>query len=383
MKELLRKKSIKISLLLILLLVVMGIAGINVQSAQKSQEYEAHIAAAEKYLSDLDYEQAIAEYTMAFEIDPKEEVVDALEQTYLAYAQTCIDAGDFEKAVSILEEGYEQIGRESLQNKIAEVAALQAQKQLEEEQRRIEEEQRASGMVEFLFQMTDITVMGYDLSGDHFAQMEGLFPVEGGGYWMENAESVYVEGSGSIPGGYYEIYTDYDYMNEDKTRILLVSKDSHYWEYCVDSWNDRNYSVRLRIYTYDRDVVDYAGINVPVTAGETYEDWCRVMQIDRMKENSLRPEERNGMVGIWREDGSCIIAAGTGEDREHWLFSSEGYQGMYTEFDRGDGYRYCELRFGIGDHWSRGEWPIESIEANINPNGAIMSIEYRSFPIVE
>ena len=25
-------------------------------------------------------------------------------------------------------------------------------------------------------------------------------------------------------------------------------------------------------------------------AGETYEDWCRVIQSDRMKENNLRPE---------------------------------------------------------------------------------------------
>ena len=124
MKELLRKKSVKISLLLIILLVVMGIVGINVQSAQKNKEYEAHIAAAEKYLSDLDYEQAIAEYTMAFEIEPKEEVVDALEQTYLAYAQTCIDVRDYEKAVGILEEGYEKIGRESLQEMIEELQKI-------------------------------------------------------------------------------------------------------------------------------------------------------------------------------------------------------------------------------------------------------------------
>ncbi len=379
MKELLRKKSVKISLLFIILLVVVGIVGINVQSAQKNKEYEAHIAAAEKYLSDLDYEQAIAEYTMAFEIEPKEEVVDALEKTYLAYAQTYIDAGDYEKAVGILEEGYEKIGRESLQNKIAEVRELQAQKQLEEEQ-------RASGMVEFPFQMTDITVMGYDLSGDHFAQMQGLFPVEGGGYWMENTESTYVEGFGSIPGGYYGIYTDYHYINEGVTRILQVSTGGNMWEYLVDSRNDRSYSVRLLICTNDGDVFDYEGINVPVTAGETYEDWCRVMQIDRMKENDLRPEERDGMVGVWREDGSALVTMSTVEGQEYWLFSSEiyqGIQGMYSESDMGNGYRFCELWFfGIEDLWLRGEWPIERIQANINPDGVISGITYWSL-IVE
>jgi len=43
-KELLRKKSVKISVLLITLLVVMGIVGLNVRSAQKSKEYEAHVS---------------------------------------------------------------------------------------------------------------------------------------------------------------------------------------------------------------------------------------------------------------------------------------------------------------------------------------------------
>ncbi len=148
MKELLKKKSVKIALLLIVLLVVIGIVGINVRSAQRGKDYNAHMDAAEKYLTELDYEQAIAEYTMAFEIDPKEEVVDALEQTYLAYAQTFVDAGDYEKAVSILEEGYEKIERESLQNRIEEVQVIQEEMRTMEaqiqEQKRIEEEAEAA-----------------------------------------------------------------------------------------------------------------------------------------------------------------------------------------------------------------------------------------------
>ena len=136
MKELLRKKSVKISLLLIILLVVMGIVGINVQSAQKNKEYEAHIAAAEKYLTELDYEQAIVEYTLALEIEPNaEEVLNGLEQTYLAYAQSVAEGGDYDKAISILEQGYAQIGRDSLYQKIEELRIWrdEAQVQLEQE----------------------------------------------------------------------------------------------------------------------------------------------------------------------------------------------------------------------------------------------------------
>ena len=379
MKELLQKKSVKIALVIIVLLVVMGIVGINVRSAQMSKEYNAHMDAAEKYLTDLDYEQAIAEYTMAFEIEPKEEVVDALEQTYLAYAQTCIDAGDYEKAVGILEEGYEKIGRESLQNKIAEVTALQAQKQLEEEQRRIEEEQRASGMVEFPFQMTDITVMGYDLSEDYFEQIQRSFPAEGGGYWVRNGESgysdAYREGEGVTSDGWrYAITARYS-DERVESRWLSVNNTGGSWSYIV-SYEDQVGGPHVQLDIFG-DVFYYAGINVPVAAGETYEDWCRVMQIDRMKENDLRPEERDGMVGIWREDGYSLLAVSTGEGCEYWLFSSEGHQGIYSEFDGGNGDRFCILYFV--NLWSGEDWPIASIKAEIGADGVIKSIDYRGW----
>lgn len=123
MQELLRKKTVKIGLLIIVLLVAAVIIGINVQSAQRQKEYDRHIKAAEKYLTELNYEQAIAEYTLAYEIEPSEEVLDALEQTYLAYAQSYVDAGDYESAISILEEGYAQTGRESLRERIEELRA--------------------------------------------------------------------------------------------------------------------------------------------------------------------------------------------------------------------------------------------------------------------
>ena len=152
MKELL-KKNTKIGIAVIILAVAVGIISINVRSAQRQREYDGHVEAAERYLTELDYEQAIAEYTLALEIEPNsEEVLNALEQTYLDYAQSLVDAGDYEKAVSVLEEGYEQIGRESFPNRIEEFqvmqeemlakeAEIQEQKQLEEEQKRLEEEQ--------------------------------------------------------------------------------------------------------------------------------------------------------------------------------------------------------------------------------------------------
>ena len=120
MKELLQKKTVKIGIAVIILAVAIGIISINARSAQRQREYDGHVEAAEKYLTDLDYEQAIAEYTLALEIEPNnEEVLNALEQTYLDYAQSLVDAGDYEKAVSVSGEGYAQTGRESLKAEIS------------------------------------------------------------------------------------------------------------------------------------------------------------------------------------------------------------------------------------------------------------------------
>ena len=134
MKELLKKKITKIGIAVIILAVAIGIISINVRSAQRQREYDGHVEAAEKYLTELDYEQAIAEYTLALEIEPyNEEVLNALEQTYLDYAQSLADAGDYEKAVSVLEEGYAQTGMESLREKMEELKVIQEQEERTEE----------------------------------------------------------------------------------------------------------------------------------------------------------------------------------------------------------------------------------------------------------
>ena len=54
-----------------------------------------------------------------------EEVLNALEQIYLDYAKSYADTGDYEKAISVLEEGYEQTGRESLREEIRQTVRSQ------------------------------------------------------------------------------------------------------------------------------------------------------------------------------------------------------------------------------------------------------------------
>ena len=383
MKELLRKKSVKIALLLIILLMATVIIGFTVRSAQRQKEYDNHIQAAEKYLTELDYEQAIAEYILAYEIEPSEEVMDALEQTYLAYAQTYVDTGDYERAISILEEGYAQTGRESLRERMeevrAEMEAAQRRQQKEEEQRRIEEERRASGMVEFPFSTSDITVMGYSLSENHFANIRALFPT-GEGYWMENAyDPTFVEPGTDYSLGYYNIYTStYADGSGRGTERLDVDNSCEYRVYYHNTdHTSGNTSIWMHSY-YTGNTVDSAYFNVPVKPGASYEDWCAVMQIDRIKEYDIRAEQRDGMVGIWNDD-YADFATSISDGGEYWLFSTEELKGFYSELNYENGERDCELRFFRPTTWSGVlDWAVSRIEAKIR-DGVVDDITYEGF----
>lgn len=190
MKELLKKKSLKIVLLLIVLLVVMGIVGMNARSAQRRKDYNSHIEAAEKYLTELDYEQAIAEYTLALEIEPNaEEVLNGLEQTYLAYAQSAADGGNYDKAISILEEGYAQIGRDSLYQQIEELRI-----QCEEAQAQIEQEAKIRTYMQNIYELMEAE--DYDEARYYGFDLKDILRDEKYIYLPENNESLTGIGAG-------------------------------------------------------------------------------------------------------------------------------------------------------------------------------------------
>ena len=384
MKELLRKKSVKIALLLIILLVAAVIIGFNAQSAQRQKEYDNHIEAAQKYLTELDYEQAIVEYILAYEIEPNEEVLDALEQTYIAYAQTYVDVGDYERAISILEEGYAQIGRESLRERMEEVQiemeAAQLRQQEEEEQRRIEEERQASGMVEFPFSASDITVMGYSLSENHIAEIRTLFPTGEGSWAIDTNPPIFIEPGTDESRGYYRISNRTDTSGTEHEDLLVNVPSGGNWGYLVvytaADTNHTGSSVSIQMTNYDDDhTVDYAGINVPVRPGASYEEWCEVMQIDRIKEYDIRAEQRDGMVGIW-DDDYAGVTMGISDGGEYWLFSTEEIKGCYSELNYESGNKRCTLRFARPKN-RLVEWSVSMITADIS-DGVVVNVTYHN-----
>ena len=382
MKELLRKKSVKTALLLIILLVAAGIIGFNAQSAQRQNEYDNHIKAAEKYLTELDYEQAIAEYILAYEIEPSGEVLDALEQTYIAYAQSYADTGDYERAIAILEEGYAQIGRESLRERMEEVQTemetAQRRQQEEEEQRRVEEERQASGMVEFPFSALDITVMGYSISENHIAEIRALFPTGEGSWAIDANPPIFIEPGTDESRGYYSISSSTDTSGTEHEDLWVNVPSGGNWGYLVDyTAADTNHTgsyVSIQMTNYDDNhTLDYAGINVPVRPGASYEEWCEVMQINHIKEYDIRAEQRDDMVGIWDDDYAGMTWS-ISDGGEYWLFSTEELKGVYSEVNNESGNKFCTLIFARPKNRLSG-WSISRITANIS-DGVVVSITY-------
>lgn len=115
---------------------------------------------AERYLSELDYESAIAAYEAALEIDPK------CEEAYLGLADIYMEQGEYEKAVEILEAGLAHIDSENIRSKLEEIEELLAEREKAaeefltvEEETPVEEEvpaEEAAGRVPYADEMAAI-----------------------------------------------------------------------------------------------------------------------------------------------------------------------------------------------------------------------------------
>lgn len=105
-------KKLKLIMLVVLILMITA-CGENEQK-QIAEQLEL----GQKYLSELNYEQAIIAFQKVIELDPKN--VEA----YLQLSDVFADQGDLEAAIEILEAGHSQVQDEQLQFQLAEFRQL-------------------------------------------------------------------------------------------------------------------------------------------------------------------------------------------------------------------------------------------------------------------
>ena len=112
------KKKLIILISVIITLAILVCVGIFAMSGNKADRVVEQLDLGEKYLEELEYEKALAAYKEVLQIDPKS--VEA----YLGMAEVYIAMGDYEEALSILEEGYSETNDAKLTAKKSEVDTL-------------------------------------------------------------------------------------------------------------------------------------------------------------------------------------------------------------------------------------------------------------------
>ena len=98
-----------IAIVLVAAIIAAIIFGHNYSEAKREEKYRDAIEQAEKYLNDLDYENAIASYEEAIKLNPKEP------EPYIGLADAYIGLGDYESARDALEEGLDQTDDEDIE----------------------------------------------------------------------------------------------------------------------------------------------------------------------------------------------------------------------------------------------------------------------------
>ena len=93
---------------------------------QYTKSYEYHLKLAQKYLLEEEYEQAIAEYEIAISIDPLQK------EAYEELAEIYVELEEYELAIEILEEGYQETEVKGLSKKVEKVKELFASVETEE-----------------------------------------------------------------------------------------------------------------------------------------------------------------------------------------------------------------------------------------------------------
>lgn len=109
-----KKKRLMIIGGVVLVLCVLAIC-IFAVTAGGNRRLDAQLELGARYLEEMDYEQAVAAYTTALEIDPRS--ADA----YLGLAEAYVGLGEYDAAETVLQQGYERTGDERLKSYLEEL----------------------------------------------------------------------------------------------------------------------------------------------------------------------------------------------------------------------------------------------------------------------
>ena len=119
-------KTKKIWPIILIVILIATAAGIVIFNSTDTARFRKQLNLGQRYLSEMNYEEAVVAFNQAIEIDPRN--VDA----YLGLADAYVGLGDEEAALAALKKGYEATGDERLKARIDEMEAAAEESNTEE-----------------------------------------------------------------------------------------------------------------------------------------------------------------------------------------------------------------------------------------------------------
>lgn len=345
----------------VLALVIIFLAAILVNGSSDGKRLSEQLDLGQRYLSELEYEQAVVAFTEAISIDPRSE------DAYMGLADAYMGLGDLEAACKALEDGYAATGderfRERLEELIEEASSGSDNDPDTGTGTDTPEEDSELSMIQFPFALTDIRVMGYDLFDFHYdeiaAAIRAAFPSKVIPGWQEDPDAVWHKESDG--------WEEYCQRTENYNYGVIFYKE-RYLEYWVSTMPDFNGLGSLK---YDENLGGTNGIGI-----ELYADPDAPETFSLVKEGMV---DFPFMPGISEEELFEILqineireTAVLSEQDEYWteytfLDSSLG-KGYYREMPRSDSETMYELDFYLE------EGGIFRIYAESNGTGRIYSV---------
>ncbi|MBQ9765266.1 MAG: leucine-rich repeat protein [Lachnospiraceae bacterium] len=119
-----RKINVKLLVILASIIIVLGVVGVIaliVPKNAEAKELAEQLELGEKYLDELQYEQAIAAYIEAIEIDPK------CKEAYMELIDIYMEIGEVDKAEDILADAERELGQNAVKDKKEELKKKKAE----------------------------------------------------------------------------------------------------------------------------------------------------------------------------------------------------------------------------------------------------------------
>lgn len=198
-----------VSAILALLLAVNIIILICMSNLTARAKHQLELS--QRYLEEMEYEEAIAAFEKAIAIDPK------LEEAYIGLADVYIALEDYESALTILEQGYEETEERSLSRKMMKVQEMMPQeKKVETEVTAVEIETQEVQETEVIVEEKAVEDSTAEITQEEYCYAILLRD-------MMNHPNIYWPYKENIPENNRFAVID---INDDGVKELLVEYDS-------------------------------------------------------------------------------------------------------------------------------------------------------------